>query len=86
MAKLTKSEQTWLKKMQALLDECPSDRIAFYTIGDCDLAAFDVTKYKQITAHMDKHSNDDFCNAVDAMDASFNARLVFSNPVESTAG
>ncbi|EGR4074161.1 hypothetical protein DDO73_13970 [Vibrio cholerae] len=86
MPKLTAAEKKWLKKVQAVLDECPSDRIAFYTIGDHDLHAYDVDKYDEISAYQDRKWNADFCTAVDACDASFDEKLLFKNPVESTSG
>ena len=33
MSKLTNKEKKWFEKAQAVLNDCPSDRIAFYTIG-----------------------------------------------------
>ncbi|EPP2798415.1 TPA: hypothetical protein P7L52_003249 [Vibrio cholerae] len=86
MPKLTAGEKKWLKKVQAVLDECPSGRIAFYTIGDCDLQAYDVQKYNQISDYQNSTRSGDFCRAVEACDASFNECLIFKNPVESTSG
>lgn len=86
MATLTKAEAKWIKDMQALIDKCPSKRIGFYTIGDSDISAFDVTKNDEITEYQDRHRCAEFCHAVSALDAGFDARLVFTNPVFSTAG
>lgn len=86
MPKLTAAEKKWLKKVQTALDECPSDRIAFYMIGDRDIRAFNVEQYDEITDYQNKKSNADFCNAVDACNAAFDQGLVFNNPVESTSG
>ncbi|MCX8795875.1 hypothetical protein [Vibrio parahaemolyticus] len=86
MPKLTAAEKKWLKKVQAVLNECPSDRIAFYTIGDRDIQAFNFDQYDEITDYQNNRSNADFCVAVDSCDASFGEKLTFNNPVESTSG
>lgn len=39
MATLTKEEKAWVKKLNALLANCPSNRIAFATIGDRSVSA-----------------------------------------------
>ncbi|HFG2243858.1 TPA: hypothetical protein ACGF9S_001274 [Vibrio cholerae] len=84
--KLTSEEKKWFKKVQAVLDECPSERIAFYTIGDRDLQAYDVKKYNQISDYQNATRSGDFCRAVEACGAGFNECLMFKNPVESTSG
>lgn len=38
---LTKKEQAWLDKLEKVMSECPSDRLACYTIGDHDLQFYD---------------------------------------------
>ncbi|HFQ4886654.1 hypothetical protein [Vibrio parahaemolyticus] len=86
MPKLTVAEKKWLKKVQAVLDECPSNRIAFYTIGDRDIQAYNAEKYDEISDYQSRKWNTDFCSAVDACDAKFEGKLVFKNPVESTSG
>ncbi|EMH9510352.1 hypothetical protein ACPS97_003714 [Providencia rettgeri] len=37
MAKLTKKELAWIEKVQKVLDECPSERIGFYALGENEL-------------------------------------------------
>lgn len=86
MSKLTAAEKKWLKKVQVVLDECPSRRIAFYATGDCSIAAYNVEKYDAISDYQDRKWNAEFCTAVEACDASFNEKLTFKNPVESTSG
>lgn len=48
MATLTKQEKAWVRKLNKLLAECPSNRIAFATTGDCDVTLFDMTRYGDI--------------------------------------
>ncbi|KJT59166.1 hypothetical protein SEEH3343_07182, partial [Salmonella enterica subsp. enterica serovar Heidelberg str. RI-11-013343] len=54
MATLTKQEKAWVKKLNKLLAECPSNRIAFATTGDCEVSLFDVTRYDEIFDEVDK--------------------------------
>ncbi|PML45603.1 hypothetical protein BCT75_04260 [Vibrio lentus] len=86
MSKLTAAEKKWLKKVQAVLDECPSDRVAFFTVGDRQIHAYDASKLDEILNYQNSKHNADFCKAVDACDASFDDDLTFNQPVESTAG
>ncbi|EAA4446372.1 hypothetical protein DPE66_10105 [Salmonella enterica subsp. enterica] len=85
MATLTKQEKAWVKKLNKLLAECPSNRIAFATIGDCDVTLFDVTRYGEICDLVDKE-HDEFIPAALRIGAAFNEFLTFPNQVESTAG
>lgn len=85
MATLTKQEKAWVKKLNKLLAECPSNRIAFATIGDCDVTLFDVTRYGEICDLVDK-GLDEFIPAAMRIGAAFNEYLTFPNQVESTAG
>jgi hypothetical protein len=83
---LTKDEKIWVKKLQSVLDEQPSERIAYYTTGDQFLYAFDVSRSSEINKVM-HGSNMDFCEAVRKLDADMTAADInFKNPVESTAG
>ncbi len=85
MPELTVKEKRWFKKAQAVLNDCPSDRIAFYTIGDNSIVAYDSYKYDEISKIQDS-GNIDFRNAVVMADALLGESLIFNNPVESTAG
>lgn len=85
MAKFTVKEKKWLEKVQAVLDECPSDRIAFFTTGDNIINAYDVNKYDEISDLQDSGTID-FGTATDRTGASFGQGLKFNNAVESTAG
>ena len=89
MAKLTKKEQSWVNKVQKVLNECPSKRIGFYTIGDSDLTLFDITKIDEIYNLMDAHVGDggpDFGPLVVKVGADFNEELYFPNSVETAQG
>lgn len=85
MAKLTKEEKAWVKQLNALLDKCPSKRLAFATIGDCDVSIFDVTRYSDICDEQEQCGGE-FIPAANRIGALFDERLNFPNQVESTAG
>lgn len=38
---LTPKERAWLKKLEAVMQECPSDRLACYATGDNTLYFYD---------------------------------------------
>ena len=40
-AKLTADEARWIKRLQRVLNDCPSDRLGFYTTGDPDVTIYD---------------------------------------------
>ncbi len=84
--KLTKREKQWVKRVQKALDSCPSNRIGFYTIGDCDVSLFDVTRYGDICTEMDKRSGVDFGTISDNLGHGCAESLNFPNQVESAAG
>lgn len=84
MATLTKQEKP-VKKLNKLLAECPSNRIAFATTGDCEVSLFDVTRYDEIFDEVDKGKSE-FIPAAMRIGAAFNEYLTFPNQVESTAG
>lgn len=84
MAELTAKEMAWIRKVQKLLDSCPSDRIEFYTVGDYNVFLFDAGMTAQVNEEMDRRG--DFGPAVDAVDACFNADLTLPNQVHSVAG
>ncbi|WP_275076982.1 hypothetical protein [Providencia rettgeri] len=87
MAKLTKKELAWIEKVQKVLNECPSERLGAYTIGDTALWLYDLRKEPAITNLMNECcNNDDFCQAAEKLGANFNYYLRFPFAVESTAG
>lgn len=87
MAKLTKKELAWIEKVQKVLDECPSERIGFYTVGDPMVFLYDRRKEHDIWKFMNTGRNrDDFGPAAIKLGADFGYYLTFPAPVESTAG
>jgi hypothetical protein len=86
MAKLTAAEKKWIDKVQKVLNEQPKNsRVAFYTIGDNNLVAFNKDQMDEISDYQDTGCYD-FGPSALAVDAAFGESLVFSNAVESTAG
>ena len=85
MATLTKQEKSWVKKLNKLLAECPSDRIGFATIGDSDVFMFDLTRYDEISSKLDR-GGWDFMPTAQHIGAKFDEVLTFPANVESTAG
>ncbi|EAX1415045.1 hypothetical protein CRR83_06060 [Salmonella enterica subsp. enterica serovar Schwarzengrund] len=85
MATLTKQEKAWVKKLNKLLAECPSDRIGFATIGDSDVFMFDLTRYDEIISKLDR-GGWDFMPAAQHIGAKFDEVLRFPANVESTSG
>ncbi|EOS94068.1 hypothetical protein LU631_09715 [Erwinia tracheiphila] len=81
MSKLTTTERKWLSEVQAVLDRCPSDRIGFYTTGDCTVFTWNLDKTDAVNDHCC-----DFYEAVKKERASFSITLKFPAQVESTAG
>ncbi|ECC3629195.1 hypothetical protein JJH17_002494 [Salmonella enterica subsp. enterica serovar Weltevreden] len=84
-AKLTPAEKAWVKKLNKLLAECPSDRIAFATTGDCDVSLFDVTLYDDIFNEVESRGGE-FIPSAGRIGALFDEVLTFPNQVESTTG
>lgn len=81
---LTKAERDWLAKLQSLLDECPSDRLGAYTIGDADIEIYDTRYESQINERLES-GNVDFCSAVSDTGAGLiSVKMPFC--VHSTAG
>ncbi|ELY6313532.1 hypothetical protein SNQ62_003467 [Cronobacter sakazakii] len=83
--KLTKEEKAWVKRVQKALDSCPSTRLAFATIGDCDLSIFNADHYDDICNAVDS-SKGDFIQTADKLGYVAQETLRFPNQVESTAG
>lgn len=77
---LSKVEKAWLRKMQKVLDECPTT-LGFYTIGDPYLQVYDLGKEEEINSTQER----DFCTAVEQVGAEL-GMLRFPTNVHSTAG
>lgn len=85
-SRLNKKEIAWLEKLEAVLNECPSDRIAFFTIGDNFLGLHDATRENEIAAYLDRNGGE-WCGAAKDVGADFFGYIVhFPNSVHSTAG
>jgi hypothetical protein len=84
MSELTPEEAAWVKKMNALLKKCPSDRLGFYTIGDPRVEIYDRSFEGEIDDIM-MNSNKDFGPTVDEVGARLGT-LKFPNNVAATAG
>ena len=85
MSKLTKSEKAWIEKLQAVLNECPSQRLGFYTIGDANVSIYDRNKEDKIYQLTDNEIVKDFGPAVDKCNA-YLGEIIFPFSVHSTAG
>jgi hypothetical protein len=81
---LTKEEKLWVKKMQILLNACPSDRLGFFAIGDADVTIYDKNMENEIHNTMDG-TNSDFGPTCDELDAVL-GHIIFPNQVLATAG
>ena len=81
---LTKEEKAWLKKLQAVFDECPSSRLGAYTVGDPWLGIYDKTMESEINNHQAKNGGE-FCNSVEDLGADL-AMINTPFSVHATAG
>lgn len=81
---MTRDEKVWLKKLQEVLEQCPSSRLGFYTTGDRTVSVYDKTRQHDIDALMDRR-NFDFGPAVEKVGADLGA-IRFPSSVHSTAG
>lgn len=81
---LTKQEAAWVKKLQKVLDECPSERLGFYTIGDPTMWVYDKSLDKEIAEHQEKRDGE-FSTSVIAVGADL-TMIEFPSNVHSVAG
>jgi hypothetical protein len=81
---LTPIERKWITKLQKVLDECPSDRMGFYTIGDSDISIYDRSVQSEIDAIIDTRDVD-FGQAIEEVDAHLGS-VCFPSHVHSTSG
>lgn len=84
MSELTDEESKWLKKLNALMKKCPSDRLGFYTIGDPYVEIYDKSFDREIDDIM-MNSNKDFGPTVHELDAKLGT-IKFPSNVASTSG
>lgn len=85
ISELTKEEKAWVRKLQKVLNQCPSERLGAYTIGDNNIIIYDKSKEESINQLMDERGQMDFCVAVDELDAEL-IRIDTPFQVYSTAG
>lgn len=81
MATLTRAEKKWLDQLQNVLDACPSDRLGFYTTGDCALYLWNREASEAVYSR-----DEDFHDAVKHSRADFQEYLDFPAQIQSTAG
>ncbi|AQT06279.1 hypothetical protein [Acetobacter persici] len=85
--RLTNEEKEWMKRLQAVLSDRPSNRLGFFTVGDASLYVYDKTKEADISRHIDEAPKGmDFSKAVDAVGGGVVRILVFPSEVHSVAG
>lgn len=77
---LNRAEKAWLAKLQKVLDECPSNRFAGFTIGDPTIVLYDKCFEPQIW-----DSGKEVPQLVDELGAKIGS-LYFPFPVEATRG
>lgn len=82
---MTKEEAAWVKRLQKVLNTCPSTRIGGYTVGDADITLYDRSREDEINALLDTGEVGEFGQAVGLVDAEF-VILKFPFQVHSTAG
>lgn len=81
MQLLTKPEAKWVKKLQKVLDECPSDRIGFYTIGDPVICL-----YSREFQDLIEEERDDLVRILRLNGWGFDEVLNFPNAVDGVCG
>jgi hypothetical protein len=84
IAELTKEEAAWVRKLQKVLNQCPSTRIGFYTVGDPSVSLYDTAFNQQIDDLQNAHPIE-FGQAVADLDADL-GNVIFPNNVCSTCG
>lgn len=87
MVNLSSAEKLWLKKLQDLLDKCPTERFGSYTTGDDDITIFDKVKFDEWSkTRLDLHeSTGELCYKIQKAGA-FIQTIDFPFSVESTSG
>jgi len=83
--KLNKAELEWITKVQKILDDCPSKRLGFFTIGDNSVTIYDLRKETKIGDILDE-GRQEFCGAVIEAGADTGMFLTFPANVHSTSG
>jgi hypothetical protein len=84
-SKLTKEEKSWLRKVQNLLNKCPSDRIGFFTTGDNDVTVYDCSRKQEIDEFELADIGDEYCQCISEVGADLGS-LTFPNQVLNLPG
>ncbi|WP_340621854.1 hypothetical protein [Xenorhabdus siamensis] len=82
MSVLTLKEKEWLDQLQKVLDECPSERLGFYTVGDNYLSSYDLTHYEEISKQVNE-TGKSWSRVVYELQAEFSYFLKFPAPVDN---
>lgn len=82
---LTEDERKWIKKLQKVLNECPSRRMSSYTTGDNDITIYDIAADASELSDNAARDSNDWCNVVEATGTRL-AVIKFPFAVQSTAG
>ena len=81
---LTKAEAAWIKKVERLLMNPPSNRIGMFTMGDAELRLYDRSRDSEIDIyHQENHG--EFANAVENLWADLGS-INSACQIHSTAG
>ena len=80
---LTPDEKRWIKRLQKVLSECPSDRLEFNTTGDSAVQVLDASRMDEIDVFYDQ--GEEFCNAIVKAGANMGT-LTFPGSVHATSG
>jgi nucleoside-triphosphatase THEP1 len=84
---LEKSELKWLKKLQKVLNECPTSRLGAYTIGDANLSIYDKEVYDAyVQANPRRQKEQDDVLIIDECGAHLEFLLKFPFKVDGIAG
>jgi hypothetical protein len=85
-SKLTKAENLWLRMVQDLLNQCPSERLGFYTIGDNDVTVYDCSRTKEINEfELGNELEYEYCQCISEVGADL-GDLKFPNQVLNLPG
>ncbi|WP_211837975.1 hypothetical protein [Proteus terrae] len=82
MAKLTKKELAWANKLQKVIDECPSERIGFYTFGENTLHLYNKEAESGYVERSLPSRQYGFVESVCNSDADFSHSIELPSPIE----
>ncbi|MEX6370721.1 hypothetical protein AB6F62_22325 [Providencia huaxiensis] len=85
MTKLTKKELAWANKLQKVIDECPSERIGFYTFGENMLHLYNKDNKEAMSDYKERGLPSrqlGFIETVCNSDADFDHFIMLPSPIE----